>query len=56
MAWSVTLRKSGTHTLITCCSIQHAEDLQDVAVAVIAMEFVARPIKTQHNLSRLPMG
>jgi hypothetical protein len=42
-------------TLITGRPIQHAEDFQDVAVAIIAMELVARSIKAQDDFPRFPM-
>jgi hypothetical protein len=38
-------------TLITGGSIKHTIDLENVAVAVIAMELVARAIKAQDNLA-----
>jgi hypothetical protein len=40
-------------TLITGRPVQHAEDLEDVAVAVIAMELVAGAVETEHNASGL---
>jgi hypothetical protein len=45
----------GRHTLITGRPVQHAENLEDVAVAVIAVEFVARAVEAQNNLPRLPV-
>jgi hypothetical protein len=38
--------------LVTRCSIQHAEDLEDIAVALIAMKLIASAIKTKYQLSR----
>ena len=40
-------------TLITGRPVQHAEDLEDVAVAVIAMELVAGAVETEYNASGL---
>jgi hypothetical protein len=43
-------------TLVASGPVQHAEDLEDVAVAVVAAEFVARAVETEHNLPSLPPG
>lgn len=32
-------------------SVEHAEDLQDVAITVIAMELVPCPVEAQHQLA-----
>ena len=37
-------------TLIACRAIEHAVDLQDVTVAVVAVELVPRPVEAQYNL------
>lgn len=39
-----------TPTLIAGRAIQHAKDLEDVAVAVIAAELVAGAVEAQHQL------
>jgi hypothetical protein len=43
----------GGRTLITGRPVQHTEDLEDVAVAVVAMELVAGAVKTEDNSSGL---
>jgi hypothetical protein len=41
--------------LVIGCAVQHAIDLQDVTVAVVAVELVARPVEAEHQLTR-PSG
>jgi hypothetical protein len=45
-----------SRTLIARRPVQHTENLEDVAVAVIAVELVACAVKTEHNLPRLSVG
>ena len=40
--------------LIVSSAVQHTEDLEDIAVAIVAMEFVASPVEAQNELSRPP--
>lgn len=41
-------------TLVISGSIEHAIDLQDVAVTVVSSELVPRPVEAQNQLSRPP--
>jgi hypothetical protein len=43
------------HTLITGCSIQHPKDLEDVAIAVVAMELIPRTVEAKDYLTRFAM-
>lgn len=42
--------------LIICSPIEHSKDLEDIAVAVVAVELVSSSIEAEHKLPRLSIG
>ncbi len=44
----------GSLTLVTCVPVQHPKYLQDVAVAIVTLELVARAVEAQDELLRTP--
>jgi hypothetical protein len=42
--------------LIIRSPIEHSKDLEDIAVAVVAMKLVSSSIKAEHKLPRLSTG
>lgn len=49
----IPLRPWARLTLVVGCSVEHAEDLQDVAVAIVALELVSGAVEAQDQLPRL---